>query len=41
MFERLKMLYEQGRIDKAGLLKAVERKWITPAQYKEIVGEDK
>ena len=47
MFERLKVLYEQGRIDEQGLLNAVERGWITEAEfhmitgkiYKEVIGE--
>lgn len=39
MFERLKRLYEQGKIDKAGLKKAIEYGWITEEQMKEIIGE--
>lgn len=31
-------MYELGRIDEAGLQKAVSLKWITQEQYEEIVG---
>lgn len=31
-------LYEQGRLDDAGMRKAVRLKWITPAEYEEITG---
>ncbi len=39
MFERLKKLYDQGEITKAGLRKAVKFRWITAEQYEEIAGE--
>lgn len=39
MFERLKELYKAGRIDIAGLEKAVKLKWITEAQMREIISE--
>lgn len=38
MFERLKTLYENGRITKAGLTNAVKKGWITEEQKKEILG---
>ena len=40
MFERLKKLYKEERITKAGLKNAVIRGWITAAQYQEITGEE-
>lgn len=41
MFERLNRLYNKDhRIDKNGLLKAVEKGLITAEEYKKIVGED-
>lgn len=39
MFNRLKRLYEEGRINKNGLLKAVEKGLITAKQYEEILSE--
>jgi uncharacterized XkdX family phage protein len=39
MFERLKRLYDAGRLSKAGLAKAVQRDWITAEEYEEITGE--
>lgn len=39
MFERLKELYDKGRMTKAGLKNAVRKGWITAAQYTEITGE--
>jgi len=39
MFEKLKKLYVEGRITKAGLKNAVRKGWITAAQYQEITGE--
>lgn len=39
MFERLKKLYEEGRMTKAGLKNAVKKGWITAEQYQEITGE--
>ena len=38
MFERLKRLYEAGKIDEAGIHRAVENGWITPEQAAEIIG---
>lgn len=40
MKEKLKSLYENQMLDTSGLLKAVERGWITIADVVEIVGED-
>ena len=40
MFERLKRMYEEGKITKGGLRKAVQKKWITKDQYREITGEE-
>ncbi len=37
MFERLKRLYQEGKLTKAQLQKAVDKGWITKEQYKEIV----
>ncbi|MCT4686345.1 XkdX family protein [Vallitalea sp.] len=37
MFERLKVLYEQGAINEVGLSKAVIKKWITEEQKQQIV----
>lgn len=39
MYERLKRLYRQDRITKAGLKKAVEKGWISEEEYQEITGE--
>lgn len=36
MYDRLKRLYETGRIDSAGLQNAVDKGWITEAQKEEI-----
>ena len=38
MFERLKALYETGRLNTDKLLMAVQKNWITQEQYNEIVG---
>ena len=38
MFNRLKRLYDTGRITQAQLRKAVENGWITTEEYVEIVG---
>ncbi|MEG2120379.1 MAG: XkdX family protein [Pseudoflavonifractor sp.] len=38
MFETLKRLYDAGRLDSAGLDRAVKIGWITPAQAQEIQG---
>ena len=38
MYERLKRLYEDGRITQEQLKNAVERDWITEEQYEEIIG---
>ena len=40
MKEKLKAMYQSGAIDTNGLLKAVERGWITMEDVIEIVGED-
>jgi hypothetical protein len=32
MFERLKVLYIQGKINEVGLTKAVAKKWLTEEQ---------
>lgn len=40
MYEILKERYEQGRITKAMLKIYVRKGVITPAEYKEITGED-
>ncbi len=37
MFERLKRLYKEGKIDEAGLKKAVSYGWITKEQMEEIL----
>lgn len=39
MYARLKRLYKAGRLDKAGLQKAVEKGWISEEEYQEITGE--
>ena len=39
MFERLKRLYEDGKINEAGLQNAVRKGWITQAEMNEILGE--
>jgi len=39
MFERIKRLYDEGSLSKAGVANAVKRGWITPEQYEEITGE--
>lgn len=36
MYNRLKRLYEEGRIDSNGLQNAVNRGWITPEEKDEI-----
>ena len=40
MKEKLKAMYQSGSIDMNGLLKAVERGWVTMEDVIEIVGED-
>lgn len=40
MYETLKERYEHGRITKSMLKIYVKKGVITPAQYKEITGED-
>lgn len=37
MYNRLKRLYEEGKITKEGLRNAVIRKWITEEQFNEII----
>ena len=39
MFNRIKRLYDEGKLDKQGVKNAVEKGWITPEQYEEITGE--
>jgi len=39
MYERIKRLYEEGKLDKKGVANAVKKGWITPDEYKEITGE--
>ena len=36
LYNRLKRLYEEGRIDSNGLQNAVNRGWITPEEKNEI-----
>lgn len=40
MFERLKRLYNEGKIDEAGLQVAVEKGWITAEEKAQIIGEN-
>jgi hypothetical protein len=40
MFERLKRLYKEGRIDEAGLEAAVKKGWITEEELILIIGEN-
>lgn len=40
MYNRLKRLYDTGRITQAQLRKAVDNGWITEGEYKEIIGEE-
>lgn len=39
MFDRLKRLYDSGRLTATGLQAAVARTWITADEYEQIVGE--
>lgn len=39
MFERLKRMYNEGKIGKTELQNAIAKGWITVEQYIEIVGE--
>lgn len=39
MFDRLKRLYESGKLSKDGLKTAVEKGLITSDEYAKIVGE--
>lgn len=39
MFETIKRLYESGKMSEAGVRAAVEKGWLTAAQYQEITGE--
>ena len=39
MFERLKRLYEEGRVSAKGLSIAVKKEWITEEQKVVIIGE--
>jgi len=36
LYNRLKRLYEEGRIDSNGLQNAVDKGWITPEEKNEI-----
>lgn len=38
MFENLKRLYTQGKLDTAALTKAIGKGWISQEQFSEIVG---
>ena len=40
MFERLKRLYKEGKLDKTGIENAVAKGWITQEQADEITGEE-
>ncbi len=40
MFETLKRLYQEKRIDASGLERAVLRGWITEEQRQEITGRE-
>lgn len=37
MYERLKRLYNEGKIDTEGLRRAVDKGWITEEQMEEII----
>ena len=39
MYERLKRLYQEGRLDEQGLENAVARGWITEEEKQEILAE--
>lgn len=39
MYERIKRLYEEGKLNKQGIANAVLKGWITPEQYEGITGE--
>ena len=41
MYERVKLLYEQGRLTQVGVERAVRLGWITEQQKKEILEERK
>jgi uncharacterized XkdX family phage protein len=38
-FEKVKKYYDAGLWDKARVRNAVEKQWITEAEYREIIGE--
>jgi uncharacterized XkdX family phage protein len=38
-FEKVKMYYDAGLWDKMRVRNAVEKEWITAAEYEEITGE--
>ena len=38
-FEKVKKYYNAGLWDKARVRNAVEKQWITEAEYQEIIGE--
>ena len=37
MYERLKKLFLSGKLTQEGLRSAIEREWITPEEYVEII----
>lgn len=40
MFERIKRLYNTGKLTKDGVRNAVVKGWITEAEYQTITGEE-
>ena len=40
MFERIKRLYNTGKLTKSGVKNAVVKGWITEAEYQTITGEE-
>lgn len=40
MFERLKRLYNAGKLDAAAIMNAVTRGWITAEQANQILGKE-
>ena len=38
MYERIKRLYDQGKLDDQGVMNAVAKGWITEEQAREIIG---
>lgn len=39
MYERIKRLYEEGKLDNAGVYRAYENNLITLEEYREITGD--